>query len=216
MWPIIIVTSLWVFFDAKRIGIKKGQITGIANLGPGGWLIACLLLWVVAFPIYVVKRPQFIRVNQKDYRSCWNKLDTSVAIFVSILIIWLIVITVQDFQRTPIARKIIDDKIEKLKNEGFENLIQRVGKGYAKETITNEGINYYLGYVVTKPGSINGAHTESSSEIISSLKPGEKINEVEIYGYVDCVTIIPIGYFKMGPSFEAIINKSGEVKRLKQ
>lgn len=56
---IIIGTSVWVFFDAKSIGVKKGLIPGIANMTPIMWLVTCLLLWIIAFPIYLVKRGEF-------------------------------------------------------------------------------------------------------------------------------------------------------------
>jgi len=56
---VIISTSIWVFIDAKKIGVKKGLITGIADMNPGMWLVACLLLWIVAFPIYLFKRSTF-------------------------------------------------------------------------------------------------------------------------------------------------------------
>ena len=49
--------------DAKKIGVRKGQVKGIANLGPGAWFIVCLFLWVLAFPMYLVKRPEFIKAN---------------------------------------------------------------------------------------------------------------------------------------------------------
>jgi len=63
IWLLVFVTSIWVFFDAKKIGVKKGQIKGLANMGPGGWFFACLLLWVIAFPLYLIKRSEFKRIN---------------------------------------------------------------------------------------------------------------------------------------------------------
>jgi hypothetical protein len=42
---IILLSSIWVYVDAKRIGARKGLLKGLANLGPGGWLVSCLLLW---------------------------------------------------------------------------------------------------------------------------------------------------------------------------
>jgi len=63
IWLAILVTSIWVFIDAKRIGVRKGQVKGLADLGPAGWLFACLLLWVVAFPLYLIKRPELKRIN---------------------------------------------------------------------------------------------------------------------------------------------------------
>jgi len=52
-----IASSIWVFVDARKIGVKKGLVTGLADLSPAGWLITCLLLWVVAVPLYLIKRP---------------------------------------------------------------------------------------------------------------------------------------------------------------
>lgn len=62
---IIIGTSIWVFADAKAIGVKKGQIKGLFDFGPAGWLIACLLLWIVTFPVYLAKRGEIKKLNQK-------------------------------------------------------------------------------------------------------------------------------------------------------
>lgn len=62
---IVVGTSLWVFFDASAIGVKKGQVTGLANMGPIGWLFASLLLWIIAFPLYLANRGKFKAANQK-------------------------------------------------------------------------------------------------------------------------------------------------------
>ena len=63
MWGMIIISSIWVFVDAKKIGVKKGQVKGIADMGPGTWLIGCLLFWIIAFPMYLIKRPEFVKAN---------------------------------------------------------------------------------------------------------------------------------------------------------
>lgn len=60
---IVIGTSIWVFFDAKKIGVKKGQMKGVCNMGPGGWFIVCLLLWIIGFPMYLIKRSELKRIN---------------------------------------------------------------------------------------------------------------------------------------------------------
>ena len=64
-WVVVIATSIWVLIDAKTIGVKKGQIEGMGNLAPWGWFFACLLLWIVSFPFYLAKRPEYKRVNSK-------------------------------------------------------------------------------------------------------------------------------------------------------
>ena len=63
LW-IILGTSIWVFFDARAIGVKRGQVKGLANMGPLGWLLGCLLLWIIAFPLYLAKRNEFKRISQ--------------------------------------------------------------------------------------------------------------------------------------------------------
>jgi len=60
---IVVATSIWVLIDAQTIGVKKGQIEGMGNMGPWSWTIACLLLWIVCFPFYLAKRSEFKRAN---------------------------------------------------------------------------------------------------------------------------------------------------------
>ncbi|NOU35951.1 MAG: hypothetical protein HOO88_04200 [Kiritimatiellaceae bacterium] len=62
---IVIATSIWVLVDAKTIGVKKGQISGVANMGAFGWFFVCLLLWIVGFPFYLAKRGEFKKINGK-------------------------------------------------------------------------------------------------------------------------------------------------------
>jgi len=59
----VIATSFWVYFDARAIGVKRGQVAGLGNLGPGAWFLACLLLWPLAFPFYFTQRPAFRHAN---------------------------------------------------------------------------------------------------------------------------------------------------------
>jgi len=41
---VIIGSSIWVLIDAKSIGVKKGQIGGMGNLGPWGWFFCMLII----------------------------------------------------------------------------------------------------------------------------------------------------------------------------
>jgi hypothetical protein len=66
----IVGTSFWVYFDAKWLGVyRTGEPCRILQLSldmePVDWLISCVLLWVVAFPAYLVKRPQFMKKFHK-------------------------------------------------------------------------------------------------------------------------------------------------------
>ena len=57
---ILIGTSIWVFYDAKNIGIKKPkEKAGLTDMGPGGWAIGCLFFLIVFLPLYLCKRPGY-------------------------------------------------------------------------------------------------------------------------------------------------------------
>ncbi len=61
---IILGTAIWVYFDAKSIGAKKDQVSGLANMGPAGWFRVTLLLWIVGFPAWLAMRGKFKKINQ--------------------------------------------------------------------------------------------------------------------------------------------------------
>jgi len=69
---IVLGTSIWVLVDAKSIGVKKGQIKGMGNMGPWAWFFVCLLLWIIGFPFYLAKRGEFKRVNSGQSNSMSN------------------------------------------------------------------------------------------------------------------------------------------------
>jgi hypothetical protein len=56
IWLLIIGTSIWMAFDASKIGYDKKDVKGIAGMGPAGWLFAGLLLWIITFPLYLASR----------------------------------------------------------------------------------------------------------------------------------------------------------------
>jgi hypothetical protein len=66
MFVVVIGTSIWVYVDAKNMGVKKGQLKGVCDMGPGGWFIACLLLWIAGFPMYLANRSELQRINGKS------------------------------------------------------------------------------------------------------------------------------------------------------
>ena len=58
MWWVVIATSIWMAVDASKIGYDKRDIDGLAAIGPVGWFFAGLFLWIVTFPLYLIKRPE--------------------------------------------------------------------------------------------------------------------------------------------------------------
>lgn len=55
-WLILIGCAIWVYVDAKSIGARKGLTPGFLDLGPVAWSLATLLLWLLAFPLYLAHR----------------------------------------------------------------------------------------------------------------------------------------------------------------
>jgi len=74
---LIVVTSIWVYFDANRLGVRA---TGArpkwfrfhADMEPIDWAISFLLLWFIALPAYFMLRPRYVR----DFRQLC-KLSTA-------------------------------------------------------------------------------------------------------------------------------------------
>lgn len=67
---LVLGTSVWVYFDAGSIGIKKsgekaqtGKLSW--DMGPGGWFISSLLIWIIAFPCYLTARDRLKQARRK-------------------------------------------------------------------------------------------------------------------------------------------------------
>ena len=63
---VVLGTSIWVFFDARAIGVKKGMVKGLADMGPWGWFIVCLLLWIIGFPAYLAMRGKYKQIKEQS------------------------------------------------------------------------------------------------------------------------------------------------------
>lgn len=57
---VVLASDAWVFTDARRRAERHDDV--VASLGslelatPGAWFLACVLLWVLFFPMYLVAR----------------------------------------------------------------------------------------------------------------------------------------------------------------
>lgn len=56
MGLVVLASAIWMAVDSSQLGYDKRDIRGIAAMGPAGWFFCGLLLWIVAFPLYLVKR----------------------------------------------------------------------------------------------------------------------------------------------------------------
>ena len=52
----VVGSAVIVYLDARRIGVRKGLVTGIANNSAGTWAIGVVLMWILVVPIYLANR----------------------------------------------------------------------------------------------------------------------------------------------------------------
>ncbi len=61
MLLVVAGSGLFVYYDASKRKIGKiPDRKGLFNLSAGGWAAATMLLWIVAFPAYLIKRGKLI------------------------------------------------------------------------------------------------------------------------------------------------------------
>lgn len=63
----VIATSIWVAVDASSLGAPRDRNLGVAGSSPVAWGLACIVMWIVFFPLYLTKRPK-IRAAGLDHR----------------------------------------------------------------------------------------------------------------------------------------------------
>ena len=63
---VILGTSIWVLFDVRSIGVKKGMVKGLGDMGPWGWFFVTLFLWIVGFPAYLAIRGKYKKIKQQS------------------------------------------------------------------------------------------------------------------------------------------------------
>jgi hypothetical protein len=55
----------WVFIEPSNLGMEDGSVKGFFDLGPGDWAVGCVLFWIVAFPMYLWKREEYVELAKK-------------------------------------------------------------------------------------------------------------------------------------------------------
>ncbi|WP_051309007.1 hypothetical protein [Desulfogranum japonicum] len=68
----VIGCAIWVYYDATTLGIKRGNTSGFFNLGPLGWAVCVLMIWIIAFPLYLFKRGDLKDDSDWDYDEIEN------------------------------------------------------------------------------------------------------------------------------------------------
>lgn len=48
--------AVWVYLDATKNKIGKTSVGGVFNMSASAWGTVSLLIWIIAFPAYLIKR----------------------------------------------------------------------------------------------------------------------------------------------------------------
>ena len=57
---VVICCSVFVYYDAGSLGIKRGLIKGFFDMEPIEWALATAGFWPLVFPFYLLMRPEYI------------------------------------------------------------------------------------------------------------------------------------------------------------
>ena len=58
----VLASAIWVYCDAKAIGVKKGMLKGFCNLSYTEWAVVVAMLWIIGFPAYLAYRTKLKRI----------------------------------------------------------------------------------------------------------------------------------------------------------
>jgi rhomboid protease GluP len=62
---VVLLSSTWVYCDARKHRIPTHGYAYTANTGAGAWLIGCLFLWIVVFPAYLIRRGSLLEQRRQ-------------------------------------------------------------------------------------------------------------------------------------------------------
>jgi hypothetical protein len=61
---LVAISSVWVYVEACKRGIKKGTTKGLLDIDPLGWFFACLGIWLIAFPLFMIRRNSLLKSDK--------------------------------------------------------------------------------------------------------------------------------------------------------
>lgn len=95
---IVTISALWVYIDASKNKIGNSPQGGLLNVGGAGWWgVLCLLLWVVIFPLYLIKRSKLIAFAKANPAEPKNRnIKIGVFSFIAVITIWWNVFSTQE------------------------------------------------------------------------------------------------------------------------
>jgi rhomboid protease GluP len=66
---VIALSSAWVYRDARKHRIPTHGYAYTVNTGAGAWLLGCLVLWIVVFPAYLIRRNDLLQHRLQRART---------------------------------------------------------------------------------------------------------------------------------------------------
>jgi hypothetical protein len=64
LFLMVVGTTIWVGVDANNLGVRRGRLGGGGlDMSIASWVICCLLLWIVAFPCYLIARGRYTSMS---------------------------------------------------------------------------------------------------------------------------------------------------------
>lgn len=86
IFGLVTFSALWVYADASQNKIGNTPHKSLLNVGGAGWWGSlCLLLWIVAFPLYLLNRKKLINLA-KEYPVESKHRNFKILVFFAIFI----------------------------------------------------------------------------------------------------------------------------------
>ncbi|MFI7589251.1 hypothetical protein ACIB24_19470 [Spongisporangium articulatum] len=66
--------AIWVAFDSVQLRAERGRLGGgLLDQGPIAWSLSVLLVWLIAFPCYLLTRPRLVRAQHREQWERWQR-----------------------------------------------------------------------------------------------------------------------------------------------
>ncbi|EOF5041032.1 TPA: hypothetical protein ACS8CD_003667 [Providencia alcalifaciens] len=86
----IIGCSWWVYFDASshQIGSYRDELNRVRGWSSISWGIGSLILFVIFFPLYLIRRKTLLKIAEKHPAKSDKSLGILVIAMISVFLLW--------------------------------------------------------------------------------------------------------------------------------
>lgn len=66
VWLVFLASACWAAYDSSQLRSRadRTHLSGLAKTSPVGWFLGVVLIWIVAFPAYLIVRPKLVQAAQ--------------------------------------------------------------------------------------------------------------------------------------------------------